>query len=309
MKIGIDIGGTTIKGGLVDQSGMIIKALSITTNLEQGYDQIVCDLVDLIKELLGKINKVAEIGIGVPGIVSENGEMILSCPNLYWENRPLKADLEKHLRLSVYLINDATAAALGEMLFGCGIGRKSIVVLTLGTGVGGGILINNQIITGAHGLASEIGHMFVGDNFYDCNCGKNGCLETFSSATALIKYCQMKLKDNDQSILNDYENLDGAIIFKAAQNHDRLASQAVNRMCYYLGIAISNINDLLDPELFIIGGGLSAAGSFLLEKIKKETGKQLTYPDIAKPQIVLATLGNEAGILGASQLAHFYDGD
>ena len=302
MQIGIDIGGTTIKGGIVDESGKIIKTLSISSNWAQGYHHVLGDLINLIQNLLDESGGLVEIGIGIPGIVSEDGQMILACPNLYWKNRPLKADLEKELGLKVYMINDATAAALGEIRFGSGVGKKTIVMLTLGTGIGGGVIINNQIIRGVHGVASEIGHMLVGENFYDCSCGKNGCLETFSSVTALINYCQMRLEKKDESRLQKYEVLNGAIIFKEAENGDCLANDAVNRMSHYLGIALSNISDLIDPELFIIGGGLSAAGPFLLDKIKAATKKCLTYPQITRPEIVLATLGNQAGIIGASQL-------
>ncbi len=307
MQIGIDVGGTAIKAGIVDESGEIIRTLSIPSNWVQGYHQVLSDLTKLVQNLLDERPELAEIGIGIPGIVSEGGDMVLTCPNLYWKNRPLKADLEKELGLKVYMINDATAAALGEMRFGSGVGKKTVVMLTLGTGIGGGVLINNQIISGLHGVASEIGHMLVGENFYDCSCGKNGCLETFSSVTALINYCQMRLEKKDQSRLQKYEALDGAIIFKEAENGDCLANDAVNRMSHYLGIALSNINDLIDPELFIIGGGLSAAGPFLCDKIKAATKKHLTFPQIAKPEIVLASLGNQAGIIGASQLGQIYE--
>lgn len=307
MQIGIDIGGTSIKGGIVDKSGMIIETVSIASNWKQGYHQVLSDLMSLIQGLACSVNGIVRIGMGIPGIVSGNGEMILSCPNLYWKNRPLKADLEKTLGLKVDMINDATAAALGEMQFGSGRGKKSAILLTLGTGIGGGLWINDQIIIGVHGVASEVGHMLVGENFYDCSCGKNGCLETFSSVTALINYCQMRLEKNAESSLQGYEKLDGAIIFKEAKNGDCLANDAIDRMCHYLGIALSNINDLIDPDLFILGGGLSAAGSFLLKKVKAATQKQLTYPQFAKPEIVLATLGNQAGIIGASQLRKIYD--
>ncbi len=306
MQIGIDVGGTSIKGGIVDASGVIVESLSIASNWAQGYHQVVSDLSNLIQSLSYKKKGVKEIGLGIPGIVSEDGQMVLSCPNLYWKNRPLKADLEKNLGLTVYLINDATAAALGEMRFGSGVGKKTMVMLTLGTGIGGGIVINNQIIRGVHGVASEIGHMLVGENFYDCSCGKNGCLETFSSVTALINYCQMRLEKESESDLQKYDLLDGAIIFKEAKNGDCLANEAVDRMCYYLGIGLSNINDLIDPDLFILGGGLSAAGTFLLDKVRAATQKCLTYPRLAKPQIVLASLGNQAGIIGASQLSKVY---
>lgn len=302
MGIGIDLGGTAIKGGVVGSDGAITEFMTVPTNRESGYDKVVVKLEAMIRELSKKSGLPEVVGIGIPGIISGNGEMIISCPNLGWQNKTLKADLQERLNISIKLINDATAAAVGEFYFGSAKGKKNVVLLTLGTGVGGGIIINKQIITGAHGVASEIGHMIVGKNFYDCGCGKNGCLETFSSITALIEYVKMSIREGDNSSLKQTKEINGKLIFEAAQKHDALAVKAIDRMCYYLGIAISNLNDILDPELFVIGGGLSQAGDFLLDKIIAATENQLTYRGYAKPEIVLATLGNDAGIIGASKI-------
>lgn len=306
MGIGIDLGGTAIKGGLVSDCGTIVQTLEFPTSRESGYEEIVEKLSQMIGALLEASPQTQAVGIGIPGIISADSEIVLSCPNLGWKNKPLKADLEKKLNHSVHLINDANAAALGEFTYGSGSGCQSMVMLTLGTGIGGGLIINNQIITGAHGVASEIGHMIVGENFYNCECGKNGCLETFSSATALIKYVENQIRNGVHSSLEEGSALNGAIIFEAAQNNDPLAIEAVDRMCHYLGLAISNMNDLLDPELFIIGGGLSAAGDFLLEKIQDAASRFLTYPDVASPKIVMAGLGNRAGIIGAAGLKNYH---
>ena len=203
------------------------------------------------------------------------------------------------------LVNDATAACIAEAAFGSTRGRSSSVLLTLGTGVGGGVIINDRIISGVHGVASEIGHMIMEENFYDCNCGKNGCLETFASATALIRYCQKQIDDGVESELKKDNSYDAKQIFDAAKAGDALALAAVNRLANYLGWAIANVNDLLDPGIFVIGGGLSGAGAFLLERIQTETKSRLTYPQYASPEIVLATFGNEAGMIGAANLCHF----
>jgi glucokinase len=305
MGIGIDIGGTAIKGGIVDHLGVIQEERMVKTQSQLGYDQVLNDLVLLIKELQQLSPKETAVGIGIPGILSADGATVVSCPNLNWKNRAVKQDLERELSLKVLLVNDATAACIAEAAFGSTRGRSSSVMLTLGTGVGGGVIINDRVISGAHGVASEVGHMIMAENFYDCNCGKNGCLETFASATALIRYCQKQIADGVETALKANENFDARRIFEVAKAGDSLALAAVNRLARYLGWAIANISDLIDPEIFSIGGGLSEAGDFLLERIKAETKSRLTYPQFAMPEIVLATFRNEAGMIGAANLGRF----
>lgn len=304
MGIGIDIGGTAIKGGIVDR-GVIQEERMVQTQSQLGYDQVLSDLILLIKELHQFSPEETVVGIGIPGILSADGSTVVSCPNLNWKNRPLKQDLESALSLEVLLVNDATAACIAEAAFGSTRGRSSSVMLTLGTGVGGGVIINDRIISGAHGVASEVGHMIMEENFYNCNCGKNGCLETFASATALIRYCQKRIADGAGTDLIAIENFDARHIFEAAKAGDSLALAAVNRLARYLGWAIANITDLIDPEIFTIGGGLSGAGEFLRARIITETKSRLTYPHYAAPEIVLATFRNEAGIIGAANLNRF----
>ncbi|MGL4606629.1 MAG: ROK family protein [Eubacteriaceae bacterium] len=306
MGIGIDLGGTSIKGGLVDATGKILKEVACPTRVSLGYTAILEDICHLVKELMDfSKNEETQVGIGVPGILSKDSQSILNCPNLQLKNVSLKADLEKKLDLEVFLVNDATAACIAEAAHGSSYGKNNSVMLTLGTGVGGGVIINNQVITGAHGVASEVGHMLVGKNFYACGCGKNGCLETFSSATALVRFCRMGIEEGENSLLKDQENFDAKAIFEAGKEGDLLALSGINRLANYLGLAISNINDLIDPDIFVIGGGLSYAGDFLLHKIQKAVKENLTYPEIAKPEIVLATFKNEAGIIGAANIYKF----
>jgi glucokinase len=305
MGIGIDLGGTAIKGGIVDHLGVIQEERMLRTQSQLGYDQVLNDLVLLIKELQQLSPAETAVGIGIPGILSGDGGTVVSCPNLNWQNRALKQDLERVLTLEVLLVNDATAACIAEAAFGSTRGRNSSVMLTLGTGVGGGVIINDRVISGAHGVASEVGHMIMNENFYNCNCGKNGCLETFASATALIRYCQKQISEGVVTVLKANENFDARRIFEAAKAGDSLALVAVNRLARYLGWAIANISDLIDPEIFTIGGGLSYAGDFLLNRIKTETKCRLTYPQYAMPEIVLATFRNEAGMIGAANLGRF----
>lgn len=305
MGIGIDLGGTTIKGGIVSTQGHILEERYIMTESRRGYSAVLNDLVQLIKALQEIAPAEKAVGIGIPGIVSGDGSTVLSSPNLFWKNMALKKDLEARLSINVLLVNDATAACIAEAAFGSIIGRANAMMITLGTGVGGGLILSHKIISGAHGVATEVGHMIMGENFYTCNCGKNGCLETFASGTALVRYCDMRLKQGISSSLKKSNILDGKIIMNEAKTGDKLALEAVDRLAEYLGMAISNISDVIDPEIYTIGGGLSYAGDFLLEKIRFATKKYLTYPDFAVPEIVLAELRNEAGIIGAANLMHY----
>lgn len=305
MGIGIDLGGTTIKGGIVNTQGQILEVRTKITESHRGYQAVQDDLVELINELLEISPNETIVGIGIPGILSGNDSVIVSSPNLRWKNVALKKDLEARLTQSILLVNDATAACIAEASFGSIFKKENAMMITLGTGIGGGLILGHKIITGTHGVASEVGHMVMGANFYNCSCGKNGCLETFASATALVRYCDMRLKQGISSSLDKKKKLDAKIIMDQARAGDKLALEAVDRLAEYLGMAISNISDVIDPEIYTIGGGLSYAGDFLLEKIRFATKKYLTYPDFAVPEIVLAELRNEAGIIGAANLVHY----
>jgi len=305
MGIGIDLGGTTIKGGIVSSQGFILEERFKMTERHRGYTRILEDLAELINDLLKITPGEKVVGIGIPGILSKDRSIIVSCPNLQWKNVALKKDLEARLTIKVLLVNDATAACIAESAFGSLHGKANAMMITLGTGVGGGLILNNKIITGAHGVATEVGHMVMGKNFYSCGCGKNGCLETFASATALVRYCDMRLSQGIPSSLGKVKALDAELIINEAKSGDDLALEAVDRLAEYLGMAISNMSDLVDPEIYTIGGGLSYSGKFLLDKIREATEKYLTYPDFAIPEIVLARFRNEAGIIGAANLADY----
>jgi len=305
MGIGIDLGGTTIKGGIVNSKGQILEERFKMTLSHRGYKAVLDDLVKLIQDLSKIFPGEEQVGIGIPGVLSCDGSTIVSSPNLHWKNMTLKNDLEVRLKLSVLLVNDATAACIAEAAFGSIFGKANAMMITLGTGVGGGLILGHKIITGSHGVATEVGHMFMEENFYNCGCGKNGCLETFASATALVRYCDLRLGQGIHSALEKADILNAKIIMDEAQAGDLLALEAVDRLAKYLGMAISNISDIVDPEIYVIGGGLSYNGNFLLEKIRLSTKKYLTYPDFAVPDIVLARFKNEAGIIGAANLNNY----
>jgi len=204
----------------------------------------------------------------------------------------------------VFVDNDANVAAIAEYEVGSLKNYNSGILLTLGTGVGGGIIIDGNVIRGAHGAGAEVGHMVVGENFYDCNCGRNGCLETFSSATGINKYINKVLAEtNKPSVLRDYERIDTKIIFDCAKKNDAVALDAVNRFVKYLAIGIVNFINILDPEAIALGGGVSHAGQYLVDLLEKEVSKSLYSKDIGIAELKLAELQNDAGIIGAGFMA------
>lgn len=312
MHIGIDLGGTKVKIGLVNDKGVITGSTSIDTAASHDFQTIMEDIKAAIIELLKhnnlEINEIDSIGMGVPGLVDYEKGKVIVCANLSWYDVDVSGYLGKHFNVPVYLENDATAAAYAESLFGSTKGVSSSVFLTIGTGIGGGIIINNQIIRGGHGAASEIGHMVIGENFYDCNCGRNGCFETFASATAMIRYAQHRLENQDiASSLRDVVNRNGGSleakdIFDEAVAGDKLANEIVDRTAKYLAIGIANIYNILDPELIAIGGGVSKAGKYFFDKVSAFAEGMKLSKHVKYAQIVTAELGNDAGIIGAAFL-------
>jgi glucokinase len=312
MLVGVDLGGTTIKAGLVDRDGRILIQSSIDTKVGRDYRLIIEDMRKQIEKLLkdyGSCNDdIESIGIGAPGLMNYKSGYAIYCTNLFWNNVPFGVLLKEHFQKPVYIENDATVAGLAESLFGSTRNVSNSVFLTIGTGIGGGIIINNKIYSGSHFAGSEIGHMIIGDNFYRCNCGNIGCLETFASATAMIKYAIHRLeKDKMKSKILDKaegktEKINAKIIFDAAKEGDQLGKETVDRMIKYLSIGIINVCNMLDPDIIAIGGGVSKAGDYLIDRLKAEVGKMFFTPNIKYGDIVLAQLGNEAGILGAAFL-------
>lgn len=309
--IGIDLGGTYIKGGIVNKDGDILVKKEVKTYVEQGHEKVICDISSLIKDLANElrinIKYICSIGVGIPGVANKDG-MVYYATNLHWANVPLGDMLRKEfMDIPVYVENDATVAALAEYVKGSMKNKESGVMLTLGTGVGGGIIVNKKVFSGSHGLGSEIGHMIVGENFYKCNCGNNGCLETYASATALIKYAKKLIEDgNDTLILekvqNNLDKINAKIIVDCAKEGDAISIKCVDRLIRYLSIGIANIMNIMDPQVISIGGGLSKAGDFILDKIRKEALKYVLFKELKYGDIVLATLGNDAGIIGSAML-------
>lgn len=311
MYIGVDLGGTNIATGIVNEEGKLIYDDSVPTGKERNYKVIVNDIIDLINKIIKESGiekeKIKAVGIGIPGIAEANTGRVIKCPNLNWSNIPLKQIMEDRLNIPVFIDNDATLAALAEHTAGSMKYVSSGVFITIGTGIGGGVILDGKIESGFHGIGSEIGHMIVGKNYYNCGCGRNGCLETFASSTALISYTKRLIESGEKTVIIDklrgnIEKLNGKLIFQAAKEGDPLANKAVNRMAKYLAVGIMNIVSIIDPEIFVLGGGISKAGDFLLNKIKEEVSRIKYYEGLPIGNIVLAKLGNEAGIIGAAIL-------
>ena len=302
MKIGIDLGGTTIHGGLVDHHGVIVKKLSFQTPQNYEVQAIVSIMDQMIDEFCEYSKEVSGIGIGIPGLVSKNMQEVLTCKNLNWTEVPL-VKLMKKRPMPIYLDNDANVAALAEFKLGSLKNTKNSMMLTLGTGVGGGIVLNDHMYRGSHGLSFEVGHMVIGDNFYDCNCGRNGCFETFASATAMVKYAKKLLEEGHASSLSDLDHMDARAIIEASKLGDELSVKVFDRLIHYLSVGIINLINLFDPEIIAIGGGLSGAGEYLLKPIRDKVNSMIFMEGHPSAQIVLATMENDAGIIGAALVA------
>lgn len=315
MRIGVDLGGTNIKVGVVDEQGSILGQNVGPTPIEQGVEGIIRDITQQMKDLLEVLHiskgEIQSIGIGVPGLVGKNTRQIIYMPNLFLKDVVLDKKIEEVFHIPTFVSNDAAAAALGEKIVGSTRGISNSVFITLGTGVGGGIIINDQIYSGGHGWGSEIGHIYVGENFYNCNCGKNGCLETFASATAMIKYTKKRLSEGSEDTLilqkveGDLKRIDAKLILDSAKEGDALALEVKNRFIKYLAIAIVNLYNILDPECIAIGGGISQAGDFILNPLRQEVNKRVFTKEVSYGDIVLAELGNDAGIIGAAFLENY----
>jgi glucokinase len=300
--IGIDVGGTNIKSGLLDMDNNLVFDGSRPTGKTQ--DEIIDNLAEIIGELKDRAatqyNSVIEgVGIGVPGVVNKGLDHVFKCTNLSWKDLPLRDILKEKTSFSVYIDNDANLATLAEHYIGSLKDVDTGVLLTLGTGVGGGVIINGRPFRGGNGLGLELGHMVIGENFFNCNCGKNGCFETFASATAIVKYFEKIIADENISI--DYE-ISAREIFQRAEKGESLPMRAVERYTTYLALGIVNIINVIDPEVITLGGGVAAAGDFLMNIITKKVEENLFVPGFPSAKISYASAGNKAGVIGAALL-------
>lgn len=306
-SVGVDIGGTTVKMGLFTAEGELVSKWEIKTRKEASGSHILEDIAASVKSILSEksidIQDVMGIGLGVPGPVTPDGT-VLKCANLGWGVFSVVEEVRKLTGIdNVKVNNDANVAALGEMWKGGGKGYRNVIMITLGTGVGGGVILDGRILTGTKGAAGEIGHLMVNQEETDtCGCGKKGCLEQYASATGIVKEAKRALKASDQpSTLRNAKNLSAKVIFDEAKAGDELAKQMVEQLGSYLGIACSHIAGVVDPEVFVIGGGVSRAGAILLDVIKKNYDCHVMFALKGK-EFRLAELGNDAGIYGSAKM-------
>lgn len=303
---GVDVGGTTVKMGLFDTEGRVLDKWEIPTVKDNGGKQI---LPDVAKSILAKMEEkniskedLQGIGIGVPGAVDDEGTMIGGAVNLGWGVFNLPEVVKEYIDVPVKVANDANAAAYGEMWQGGGKGCKNMVAVTLGTGVGGGIIIGGELVTGAGGAAGEIGHIHLEDHETEtCGCKKKGCLEQYASATGIVRLAKRRLlKDDKPSVLREGE-ISAKTVFDAVKAGDEVAVEIAKQFGDYLGRGLAAVGCVVNPEAFVIGGGVSKAGEILLSFVEPAYEKYVFYP-CKKVKFALATLGNDAGIFGAAGL-------
>lgn len=304
--VGVDVGGTTVKLGVFLCDGTLLKKWEIPTNKEDHGAKIVPDIASSIQENLQAegiaYDAVEGIGMGVPGPVLEDGT-VNRCVNLGWGVFCVKKALEEATGLPVTVGNDATVAAVGEAWQGGGKGYSSVVMITLGTGVGGGIVLHGKPWHGVHGAGGEIGHMFVVPEETEvCGCGKKGCLEQVASATGIVKEARKALASSMMpSALRGVDPLTARDVCDAAKAGDELARGVLEKLGHYLGLAMSHIAEVIDPEAFVIGGGVSKAGKILID-VSEKYFKEYSFHACRSAVITLATLGNDAGIYGAARM-------
>lgn len=306
---GVDVGGTTVKMGLFTEDGKLADKWEIVTRRDDGGKYILTDIAANIEEMLPKKNVSREdvlgIGIGIAGPITRDGT-VLKCANLGWGVFNVTEEVRKLTGIeNVKTGNDANVAALGEMWNGGGRGHDSIVMITLGTGVGGGVILNGEILAGCKGAAGEIGHITVETNEKEtCGCGKRGCLEQYASATGLVREANRILFTSDKPCkLRNVQYLSAKTIFDAAKEGDELAFELVDQMCWYLGMVCSHVAAVVDPEAFVIGGGVSKAGTMLTDLVKKHYEKNVMYA-LQNKEFKLAELGNDAGIYGCAKMVY-----
>ena len=312
--IGIDLGGTSIKFAIITLAGEIQQKWSIPTNIHDEGSHIVDDIIDSIRHRLDMLGLTTEnfagIGMGSPGVVDRENGTVIGAYNLNWKTlQPLKEKIEGALGIPFFIDNDANVAALGEKWMGAGGDQPDVTFFTLGTGVGGGIIAENRLIHGVAGAGGELGHIAVdfSERPFACTCGKKGCLETVASATGIVnlarRYADEYAGDAElKKLIDNGEEVTAKTVFDLAKENDELALIVYRNFSRYLGIACANIASVLNPSTIVIGGGVSAAGQFLLDGVQKVYDEN-TFPQVrTTTKLALATLGNDAGVIGAASL-------
>ncbi|HEO1151046.1 TPA: ROK family glucokinase [Streptococcus agalactiae] len=313
--LGIDLGGTTIKFGILTLEAEVQEKWAIETNTLENGRHIVSDIVESLKHRLSLYGLTKDdflgIGMGSPGAVDRTSKTVTGAFNLNWaDTQEVGSVIEKEVGIPFFIDNDANVAALGERWVGAGANNPDVVFVTLGTGVGGGVIADGNLIHGVAGAGGEIGHMIVDpENGFTCTCGNKGCLETVASATGVVRVARQLAEQYEGSsaikaAIDNGDTVTSKDIFIAAEDGDKFANSVVERVSRYLGLAAANISNILNPDSVVIGGGVSAAGEFLRSRVEKYF-VTFAFPQVKKStKIKIAELGNDAGIIGAASLAN-----
>ena len=312
-RIGVDLGGTNIAVGLINDNYEIIARSNAKTNIPRPAEEIFADIVKCAKDVVAKagvaLSDVASIGIGTPGSCDKKNGVILYANNLYFDNVPAAELVNKELPgIPVYIENDANCAALGEALAGSGKGKKSFVAVTLGTGVGGGVVLDGNVLTGCNDAGGELGHMTIKFDGEPFNCGSIGCWERYASATALVNQTKAAMLEHKDSVMwelasGNVENAGGRTAFDAMRKGDKWGKEVVDNYIRYIAVGTTNIVNIFQPEMICFGGGICNEGETLLAPIREIVAKErYSKKQEIQTEICRATLGNDAGIIGAGCL-------
>ena len=315
--LGIDLGGTNIACGIVDENYNVVAKASLKTNAPRSAEEIVADMAKASMMAIENANiKKEDIkfgGVGSPGAVNPNTGVVATANNLKFSNVPLKEMIEQKLGIPFYIENDANAAAYGEMLAGAGKSTKNFVAVTLGTGVGGGVIIDGKIFSGFNHSGGELGHTVIVRDGVQCSCGRKGCWEAYASATALIRQTKEEMNKNKDSLMweiagGSLDNVNGLTAFDAMRKNDESGKKVVNEYIDYVACGIINMINIFQPEVLCIGGGISKEGDTLIKPIVKILLQERYTKNIGEQTLVKAAeLGNDAGIIGAAMLGKLYD--
>ena len=314
IRIGIDIGGTGIQIGAVDENNQIIAHASIPTRTDIPFEDQVEQMTSCILGLLDPeknpsltLDNVLSIGAGIPGIANADG-VVINCTNLGWSYTPLRQEFQKRIDKPFFVDNDANVAALAESVAGVSAGTSSSVFITLGTGIGSGIILNGRIWNGHHGIGGELGHMILDLDGVPCSCGNHGCIEQYCSATALIRMAREQVCIHPESLIlslagGDPSRIHAKLVLDAVREQDPVAEKIFRKYISALAQTIAGIANFLDPEIIILGGGVSRSGDLLLQPLRTEFPKYVLFNDQPLPRLEIAALGAEAGVIGAAMLS------
>ena len=315
--VGIDIGGTNISTGVVDENYKLVGKGKLKTNIGRPYEEILADIIETVKIAVAdaklEIDDIRWIGVGCPGTCNTDTGVVEYSNNLRWLNVPLLRDIENAFGRKTYIDNDANVAAYGEYLAGAAKGAENAVVITLGTGVGAGIIINGRIFSGSNFAGGEIGHTVIVVDGYECTCGRKGCFEAYSSATGLIRMTREAAEAHPESRIKQLVEADGRIsartAFNAAKMLDETGIEVVDRYIKHLACGITNTINIFQPDILCIGGGVCNEGDALLLPLKKLVAESIYSKNSKKnTEICICSLGNDAGIIGAAMLGKSYEG-